>query len=54
MPLQERIERWQTMFENVREQDVVWWRQRFTAALIDSSPQPPRRSTRDPADAGAD
>jgi trehalose 6-phosphate synthase len=34
MPLQERIDRWTAMFENVRNEDVVWWRQRYTEALI--------------------
>jgi trehalose 6-phosphate synthase len=52
MPLQERTERWKAMFDNIREQDVVWWRQRFTAALINTSRPPnPKRSTRDPAEA---
>jgi trehalose 6-phosphate synthase len=53
MPLEERIERWKSMFDNVREQDVVWWRQRFTTALIDPSRRPPNKepSTHDPAEA---
>lgn len=33
MPREERIERWQPMFENVCEQDVSWWRRQFTDAL---------------------
>ncbi|MCM8730506.1 trehalose-6-phosphate synthase [Hephaestia sp. GCM10023244] len=33
MSKQERIERWQPMFENVRDHDVIWWRKRFTEAL---------------------
>ena len=34
MPLDERKRRWRTMFENVQEQDVLWWRQCFTDALL--------------------
>ena len=34
MPREERVARWRSMFQNVREQDVVWWRRRFTNALI--------------------
>lgn len=33
MPREERISRWRPMFDNVRQQDVIWWRRRFTAAL---------------------
>jgi len=34
MPREERIERWQAMMANVQAEDVVWWRQRFTDALM--------------------
>jgi trehalose 6-phosphate synthase len=33
MPLDERIARWRPMFENVRDQDVIWWRKRFIDSL---------------------
>lgn len=33
MPRAERIERWQAMIDNVIEEDVIWWRKRFLAAL---------------------
>lgn len=33
MPREERIARWRPMFENVRCEDVIWWRKRFTAVL---------------------
>ena len=34
MPREERVRRWQAMFENIRREDVVWWRERFTQALL--------------------
>ena len=33
MPLDERIARWQPMYDNVIREDVTWWRRRFTDAL---------------------
>ncbi|GAA4003500.1 alpha,alpha-trehalose-phosphate synthase (UDP-forming) [Sphingomonas humi] len=33
MPQAERIRRWQAMFNVICEQDVLWWRRRFTDAL---------------------
>lgn len=36
MSREERIARWRAMFENVKREDVVWWRQRFTEALLSS------------------
>jgi len=33
MPLEERQQRHQALLQNVREQDVHWWRQRFLNAL---------------------
>ncbi len=33
MSREERVARWRTMFENVRTEDVIWWRKRFTDAL---------------------
>ena len=34
MPRQERIRRWQALYANVRDEDVMWWRRRFTDALV--------------------
>jgi trehalose 6-phosphate synthase len=34
MSREERIERWQALMENVQREDVIWWRQRFTDALL--------------------
>lgn len=34
MPREERIARWRPMFENVCNEDVIWWRKRFTDALM--------------------
>ncbi|HEY0326082.1 MAG TPA: alpha,alpha-trehalose-phosphate synthase (UDP-forming) [Allosphingosinicella sp.] len=33
MPLDERKRRWQSMYDNVAKEDVVWWRQNFVQAL---------------------
>ena len=33
MSREERIARWRPMFENVRDEDVIWWRDRFIDAL---------------------
>lgn len=33
MGLEERIARWRSLYENVRDEDVVWWRRRFTDVL---------------------
>jgi trehalose 6-phosphate synthase len=41
MPREERIRRWKAMFENIQNEDVVWWRQRFTQALL-GEPVPER------------
>ncbi|MFZ5746775.1 MAG: alpha,alpha-trehalose-phosphate synthase (UDP-forming) [Pseudomonadota bacterium] len=43
MPLSERKQRWQAMFDMVREQDVMWWRERFTSALmaVENAPSQP-------------
>jgi trehalose 6-phosphate synthase len=38
MPLKERIARWERMNAVVQEQDVLWWRQRFTQAMIAEKP----------------
>lgn len=35
MPLDERVRRWRAMFDNVQSEDVMWWRQRFTDALLE-------------------
>ncbi len=34
MPKAERIRRWTALMDGVREQDVIWWRRRFTEALL--------------------
>nr|WP_033920099.1 trehalose-6-phosphate synthase [Sphingomonas sp. 37zxx] len=34
MPREERITRWRAMMDNVVNEDVVWWRKRFTEALM--------------------
>ncbi len=33
MPLEERIARWQPLFDNVSQEDIMWWRNRFIAVL---------------------
>ena len=42
MPLDERKRRWQRMMRSVQDEDVMWWLDRFTAALEgrDDAPQP--------------
>jgi trehalose 6-phosphate synthase len=37
MSRDERIARWQPMFDNVRNKDVIWWRDRFIEALAQDS-----------------
>jgi trehalose 6-phosphate synthase len=34
MSREERISRWRSMFDNIQSEDVVWWRRRFTDALM--------------------
>ena len=34
MPRDERIRRWTALMEGVQREDVIWWRKRFTDALI--------------------
>lgn len=38
MPRAERVRRWRAMMENVTREDVLWWRRRFTDALIGKAP----------------
>jgi trehalose 6-phosphate synthase len=38
MPREERIARWQPMFDNVCDEDVIWWRKRFTEMLAAETP----------------
>ena len=45
MPRDERIRRWQALYEKVRDEDVVWWRRRFTDALDGEVQAPPNRET---------
>ncbi len=33
----ERIRRWRLLMDSVSQEDVVWWRQRFLAALLDTA-----------------
>ncbi len=35
MPLSERKERWQTLYDNVSTQDINWWRRRFFSSSED-------------------
>jgi trehalose-6-phosphate synthase len=41
MPVEERKRRWEALNSNVRDQDVRWWRERFTEALLDVPCDPP-------------
>lgn len=34
MPLDERKARWRSMMDNIEAEDVLWWRRRFTDALV--------------------
>lgn len=36
MPREERIRRWRALMEGVEQEDVMWWRKRFTDALMDA------------------
>jgi trehalose 6-phosphate synthase len=38
MELDERIARWRSMFDNVVQKDVIWWRNRFIEALAAEDP----------------
>ncbi len=38
MPREERIRRWRHMMDNITREDVLWWRQRFTDALMEIVP----------------
>ena len=33
MSREERVERWKSMFAGVRDEDVIWWRDKFIEAL---------------------
>ena len=37
MSREERISRWRSLFENVRTENVTWWRRRFTDALMEQA-----------------
>jgi trehalose 6-phosphate synthase len=37
MSREERISRWHSLFENVRTENVTWWRRRFTDALMEQA-----------------
>jgi trehalose 6-phosphate synthase len=39
MDLPERIRRWRSMMDSIERQDISWWRQTFTDALIPSVPR---------------
>lgn len=45
MPRRERIRRWETLFDNVQREDVMWWCRRFLGVLeaCPPSPCPPPR-----------
>jgi trehalose 6-phosphate synthase len=34
MPREERVRRWTALMEGVQKEDVIWWRKRFTDALL--------------------
>ena len=34
MPKEERISRWRRLQQNVAQEDIGWWRKRFTDALL--------------------
>ncbi len=38
MPLTERVARWRKMYDNVVNEDVIWWRKRFTEVLTAVEP----------------
>ena len=38
MPRDERIARWRALMDGVEREDVVWWRRRFTDALMAADP----------------
>lgn len=38
MPREERLSRWRAMYDNIQREDVLWWRQRFTEALLAEAP----------------
>ena len=40
MPREERIRRWRAMMEGIVKEDVVWWRKRFVAALMQKDLRP--------------
>lgn len=39
MGLDERKRRWRALMDNVEREDVLWWRQRFTDALLEAVPE---------------
>jgi trehalose 6-phosphate synthase len=41
MPLEERIRRWRSMMDSVENEDVLWWRKKFTDALMAPQPNTP-------------
>lgn len=47
MPLAERIRRWQKLMQGVEENDVMWWLERFTGALLKAGNSRPALITED-------
>ncbi|WNO52921.1 alpha,alpha-trehalose-phosphate synthase (UDP-forming) [Stakelama saccharophila] len=41
MGREERIRRWRLMMDNVEKEDVIWWRKRFTDALMEEQTPAP-------------
>jgi trehalose 6-phosphate synthase len=39
MPKEERIARWRKLQDNVQQEDIGWWRRRFTEALLAAPPR---------------
>lgn len=48
MPREERVRRWKAMFDNIQSEDVLWWRRRFTQALLGD--QKSEEALREPSD----
>jgi trehalose 6-phosphate synthase len=38
MSREERIARWRSLMDNVEQEDVIWWRQRFARTLEGTTP----------------
>ena len=52
MPLDERIDRWTQLVDNVMREDVMWWRRTFTDALEAPLPDAEQLSAKSETAAG--